>query len=312
MSNSKLTDGSKKLGVWDHIVFRIIIIPALLFMFRIAWASGSSGNPITAGKVEKRGKAYLEENYPGVYEQVNTQNSGTAYQQQDGTWRINYFSRVDNNNMFSGPGKVSFDLVFDENLNLVTDGYQEYYLKGGSIYSNYSMDFYRRVYDVLREPFGGDSLRIKGNYQERLDDYDFEQSGFYEAGNSLIYTGDYLDPEKEYEANELYAKYGCADLKFYMESGGYEDYKEVVKSAAETMKQNNMHYNTMHIYMWFRDSDIIFCEGTFTMEQLNTDVETAIKDNTFVFTQAEYDRRKDAGEQQPDIQVGRFSDLFEQ
>ncbi len=296
----------------DNYGILLISLVLLVFMGRVMWATGSTGNRISAAKIEKRGKAYLEENYPGLYEKVHNDNSGTAYQQQDGNWSVHYFQREDNSNRFSPTTNLYFNLIIDKDLNVIVDGYQEYYLKGGSVYSEHANDFYRTIYNLLGPPYRDQPLQLKGDYQQRLDDYDFEQSGFYEAGDGLIYTGDYLDPEKEYDVNELYAKYGCADLKFFMESGGYEDYKEVVKSAAETLKQNNMHYNTMHIYMWFRDSDIIFCDGTFTMEQLNTDVETAIKDSTFIFTQAEYDRRKDAGEQQPNIQVGRFSDLFEQ
>ena len=274
------------------------------------WTLGSTGNRISASKIEERGKVYLEENYPGVYEQVKTQNSGTAYQQQDGTWSLYYFGREKPDDMFSPQTNLSFNLIIDNELNVIADGYRDYYLKGGSVYSEYSYGFYRDIYGVLGSPYKNQPIQINGKYLERLERYDFEGTGFYDAGDTTVYTGDYLDPEKEYDANELYTKYGCADLKFYMESGDYRDYEEMVKSALSILKANNISYNTIHFYMWFRDSDVIFCDGTYTMEQLNTNINDTLKDNTFIYTQEEYDRRDAAGEEQPEILVGSLTDVL--
>ena len=80
--------------------YLIIALIALVFMARMIWAFGGVTNPMTANKVEKRGKEYLEANYPGVYEQVKTPNSGDAYETEDGLWSIHYFSRENNNDMF--------------------------------------------------------------------------------------------------------------------------------------------------------------------------------------------------------------------
>lgn len=308
--NNSTSDGRKsRLSTWDRIVFFIIIIPLFVFMGRIIWAFGGVDNPVTENKVEKRGQAYLEENYPGLYEQVKTQNSGNAYENQDGNWVVQYFSREKNNDMFS---KIlfSFSLVFDKDLNLITDGYQEYYLKGGSVYSDYSTQFYRDVHKLIYPRYKNQPLPIEGKFNERLDDYDFEDSWFYEAGDGIVYTGDYLDPSAEHDRQELYAKYGHINLKFFMETGGYEDYAEVTNAVLDILEENDMNYHSMRIYMWFRESDIIFCEGNFTKEAIDTDLEKAINDGTYVFTQAEYDRMKAAGEEIPTIEVGSLMDVI--
>ena len=135
----------------------IVALIARVFMARMIWAFGGVTNPVTANKVEKQGKAYLEANYPGVYEQVKTPNSGDAYQMQDGNWSIHYFAREKNNDMFSKQ-LFSFNLVFDEDLNIVVDGYKDYYLKGGSTYSDHSEKFYRNIHKLIYPSYSNNPL----------------------------------------------------------------------------------------------------------------------------------------------------------
>lgn len=295
----------------DNYGTLLISLVLLFFMGRVMWASGSTGNRISAAKIEKWGKAYIEQNYPGLYERVHTQNSGTAYQQQDGTWSVHYFEREEPNNMFSPMTDLSFTLIIDENLNIISDGYQEYYQKGGSVYSKYSNLFYRDIYKYL----GGTDqteLLIEGDYKDRLNRYDFERTGFYKEvfDENGTYTGDYLDPDKKYDAKELYAKYGYIQLKFFMESGGYADYTQVVNSVHSILENADMPYNKMRIYMWFRDSDVIFCDGSFAMADFDNGVKYAIENHTDVLTQADYGTMLANGQQPPNIEVGSFMDVI--
>ena len=288
--------------------YLIIALIALVFMARMIWAFGGVTNPMTANKVEKRGKEYLEANYPGVYEQVKTPNSGDAYETEDGLWSIHYFSREKNNDMFS---KIlfSFNLVFDEDLNIVSDGYKDYYLKGGSVYSDHSSQFYTRIHKLVSPAYGSEQLPMEGAFVEKLYDYYFEDIKFYEAGDGHNYTGDYLDPTKEYDNNELAAKYGRVNLKFSVENGTYEDYVEAVKSVVKILNDNNRNYHSLRVYMFFRDADIIFCEADFTKEQIDAGLDSLIENESFVFTRAEYERLKAEGAEMPMVEVGNLSDF---
>ena len=299
----------KKFTIFDAILI-FLAIPAMLFMGRIIWAFGGVDNPITENNVEKRGQAYLEENYPGVYERVKTQNSGNAYENRDGSWTIYYFQREKNNDMFSKNTLLNFNLVFDKDLNLIADGYRDYYLTGGSVYSSYSLQFYYDVHDLIYPRYKNQPLPVEGNFVERLDDYDFEDTWFYEAGDGSAYTGDYLDPAAQHDRQELYGKYGHINLKFYMDSGDHADYAEAVNAVLDILYKNNMNFNSMRVYMWFRDSDVIFCEGNFTKEALDADRQQAITDGTYIFTQEEYDRMIAAGEEVHVIEVGSLADVI--
>lgn len=304
----KLNSKSKNFSV-DNYGLLIVVICAAFFMGRTIWAFGGVDNPVTAKKVEKRGKAYLEENYPGVYEQVKTQNSGDAYQTQDGNWSIYYFAREKNNDMWSKT-LFGFNLVFDDELNIISDGYRDYYLKGGSLYSDHSMQFYRNIHKLIYPEYSNNPLPIDGEFVEKVYDYDFENTWFYEAGDSSNYTGDYLDPTKEYDNNKLASKYGRVNLKFSVENGTYEDYVDAVKTIVKIFDENNQNYHSLRIYMFFRDTDIIFCEGDFTKEQIDAGLDQLIADESFVFTRAEYEKLKSEGAEMPTVEVGSFADFI--
>ena len=96
----------------------------------------------------------------------------------------------------------------------------------------------------------------------------FENVSFIESGDGYKYTGDYLDPNAEHDTKELYSKYGYLNLRFFMDSGDYSDFKELVKDVADIMQANDMPYNKMRVYMYFKDSDVIFCEGNYTAEEI--------------------------------------------
>ena len=294
----------------DNYGILLISLVALIYMGQWIWGFGGANNPLTADKVEKRGKAYLEQNYPGIYERVQTPNSGTANKNQDGNWSVHYFEREEPNNMFSATTDLSFSLVFDEDLNVITDGYKEYYLKGGSVYSRYRTQFYRDFYDIIREKYGEKELLIKGKYSDKINDYDFENVSFIESGDGYKYTGDYLDPNAEHDTKELYSKYGYLNLRFFMDSGDYSDFKELVKDVADIMQANDMPYNKMRVYMYFKDSDVIFCEGNYTAEEINSDIDTAIEKGTFVHTREERERMKANGEELPMVEVNSFGDFI--
>ena len=95
-----------------------------------------------------------------------------------------------------------------------------------------------------------------------------------------------------------------------MDSGDYSDFKELVKDVADIMQANDMPYNKMRVYMYFKDSDVIFCEGNYTAEEINSDIDTAIEKGTFVHTREERERMKANGEELPMVEVNSFGDFI--
>lgn len=289
-----------------------IAIVAFIFMARVIWAFGGAQNPVTTSKAEKRGKAYLETNYPGLYEQVKTQNSGNANQLQDGNWSIHYFQREKNNDMFSKYTNLSFTLVFDNELNIVSDGYKEFYLKGGTVYDNHSSQFYRNVWDILYPSYNNKPIPLDGDFVEKLYDYDLEDTKFYEAGDYTCYTGDYFDPTMEYDQREMEAKYGRIDIKMAIENGTYDDYVQAVKAVVKKLDENNQQYNSLHLYMYFRDNEIFFCDADFTKEQIDANLDSLIENESFVYTRTDEANLKAQGYEVPMVEVGSFSDFIKE
>ncbi len=305
----KLKSKSKNFSV-DNYGLLIVVLCAAIFMGRTIWTFGGVHNPITAKKVEKRGREYLDTNYPGVYEQVKTQNSGTANQNQDGNWGIYYFQREKNNDMFSKNTNLSFTLVFDDELNIVSDGYRDVYLKGGTVYSNCSSQFYRNVRDLLYPDYSNNPIPLDGTFIEKLYDYDLENTHFYEAGDYTNYTGDYFDPAVEYDQREMEAKYGRIDIKMAIEDGTYDDYVQAVKSVVKKLDENNQPYHSLHLYMYFRDNEILFCDADFTKEQIDSGLDSLIGNESFVYTRTDEANLKAQGLEVPMVEVGSFSDLI--
>ena len=290
----------------------IIALCAFIFMGRIIMAFSSVQNPVTTSKVEKRGKAYLDANYPGLYEQVKTRNSGTANQMQDGNWSIHYFQREDNSNRFSGYTNLSFNIVFDNELNIIVDGYKDYYLKGGTVYNNHSSRFYYNVRDILYPSYDNKPIPLDGDFVEKLYDYDLEDTRFYEAGDYTSYTGDYFDPDMEYDQREMEAKYGRIDIKMAVENGTYDDYVQAVKSVVRKLDENNQQYNSLHLYMYFRDNEIFFCDADFTKEQIDAGLDSLIENESFVYTRTDEAKLKAQGLEVPTVEVGSFSDFIKE
>ena len=82
-----------------------------------------------------------------------------------------------------------------------------------------------------------------------------------------------------------------------------------MESVVKILNDNNRNYHSLRVYMFFRDADIIFCEGDFTKEQIDAGLDSLIKNESFVFTRAEYERMKAEGAEMPMVEVGNLSDF---
>ena len=54
-----------------------------------------------------------------------------------------------------------------------------------------------------------------------------------------------------------------------------------MESVVKILNDNNRNYHSLRVYMFFRDADIIFCEGDFTKEQIEQITNTSVNDQAF-------------------------------
>jgi len=269
----------------DRTEMNINLITArlMIILFVVALSAlniKNYGNPIEKYIAGKSADKYLSENYPDIYEQVLGANSGRAHHLDDGTWCVHYYARENGEYMLADTTLLQFDIVTDKKGKILRNGYEEYYLKGGSLYDKYSWDYYYNMIQFADEYFRDADIF----YPLVIDSYNVDHNTAFttKSTRQTVYYGEYLDPEKEYDINSLAAKYGNIDLWLRTESCTRDEYSAFVQKLRKLLDENNMAYSTMHVYMYVKTGEISVYEVIVTYDDMHSkNPDVVIKNKLF-------------------------------
>lgn len=196
-----------------------------------------NGNPFDAIKINKMADAYMQEQYPDIWQNVYKSQKAyfvksdisyfdsetQQYVPVDGTWQV-YYTVNDNH----------FDymyLAYDRDCNLIYDSCGDRYLKGATIYEKLEQEYRNYIANVFNEVYNYGIPNRTISIQNILEsDY---ATGTFENSTTTIshiseYTGPVLDVNKNYTMEELAKEYGTVLFRYkngvtQMEGAEYSD-----------------------------------------------------------------------------------------
>lgn len=222
-----------------------------------------NGNPFDASKLNKQSDAYMQENYPEIWENVHRSTNAyfvkapitqwdknyENYIEYDGTWQVYY---TDDNDP-----SVYMYLVYDRDCNLIYDSCSEKYLKGAMIFEKLVHEYNIFLSNIYTEEYNNGvpqntismSNIIDGNFISGTFEY-------YNSSHIAPYEGPVLDINRHYAMEELAKEYGMVYFRYndgISQMGGAE-YSEAVDNiykhcleARDIVKKYNIPFNKISI-----------------------------------------------------------------
>ena len=182
-----------------------------------------SGNPLDASKINKQSDAYLQENYPDVWETVHRSTDAyfiksdveqwdeatNSYKTLGGTWQVYY---TDNNDP-----SYHLYLVYDRACNLIYDGCSDRYLKGAPLFEKLEQEYETFVKTIFNDVYHYGIPRRSISVSTLMNESHVD-AWFY-ADNRHIshiapYEGPVLDINKQYTMEDIAAEYGEVYFRF--------------------------------------------------------------------------------------------------
>lgn len=259
-----------------------IVLPMLLVLLFFVY---NFENPADKKRAIQALDSYISANYTTELDRFTKGENIVPYKESgllgDKTKAYAYY--------YSQPEKGwgQFEIVSDLEGNIVYDGYKEWYLTGGMTFERYNENYRNLSYEhknrLYNQGINKDILSV--NDMLRISSYlESSQLSVNTWGHTI--TSPQLEPEKEYDQNELAREYG--HINIYLETGKDIEkfFPDFALMCRDYINSSGLVYKEVMVYIRPKiQGEILNVNAVFTREEMtgNNFTETA-KSKMAVYT----------------------------